>query len=112
MAEEHEAEPAAESEDLPRFEVLLTPGAERAYRRITAKGDRVRVNRVLEVLDTVPYIGHRYDPLYDAARLPFEVLVAYAGRYGIHYVVEEELLQVRVYFIEDQRRDPLTRFSG
>ena len=37
-------------------------------------------------------------------------MVAYAGHYGIYYEVSDEREEVHVYHIEDQRRDPLSRF--
>lgn len=93
------------------YEVKLTHGARQAYRDICSNADLGRVNKLLDILDTAPYIGHVYDPIYDAARLPFDLLVVYAGHFGIYYVVEEEAKQVLVFFIEDQRRDPLGRFG-
>lgn len=93
------------------YEVVLTDRAKRDYLTIVAKPDSISVNNILDALDTLPYIGRVYDPLYDAARTPFELRVAYAGSYGIYYVFEEALRQVHVYFIEDQRQDPLKRFG-
>lgn len=96
--------------DVPPYEVLLSVEASHVYGDIKSKEDLNRVNRILEVLDTVPHISHCYDPVYHAARPPFDVLVVYAGHYGIYYGVKEEIKKVHVYFIEDQRRDPLKRF--
>lgn len=61
------------------YEVVLTDRAKRDYLTIVAKPDSISVNNILDALDTLPYIGRVYDPLYDAARTPFELRVAYAG---------------------------------
>jgi len=84
----------------------------RAYKAIRAKVDLAAVNRSIEILGTLPYLGRAYDPVYEAAKPPFDLLVAYASHYGIYYVVEEEQHQIHMYFIEDQRRDPMTRFGS
>lgn len=94
-----------------RFKVRLTEEAKFAYREISSKADLKAVNGIIDVLDTVPGVGRLYDPLYDAAKPPFEILVAYAGSYGVYYVVDEGKDEVHVYFIEDQRGDPLKRFG-
>ena len=39
-------------------------------------------------------------------------MVAYAGHYGIYYEVCETKRVVYVYYIEDQRRDPRSRFGS
>ncbi len=100
-----------DEEDRP-YQVLLTDAAKRAYQRVMAKQDLLRIDKVLDVLDTVPEIGGSYDPIYEAAKPPFDVRVAYAGHYGIYYRIMESDKQVHVYSIEDQRRDPLTRFNN
>ena len=74
--------------------------------------DRRRVDSVLTVLDTVPEIGRSYDPLYQAARPTEPVLVFYAGNYGLYHQIDEARRAVNVLFMEDQRRDPLARFSS
>lgn len=94
------------------FEVLLTEGASQTYAAIRSNADLMAVNRSISALKTLPYIGRSYDPVYEAAKPPFDLLVAYAGHDGIYYVVEEDLRQVHVYFIEDQRRDPMRRFGS
>ena len=94
------------------YEVLLTPEAEEAYLAVRSKADLTRLDSMLDVLDTVPDIGRAYDPLYEAARPSIEGLrVVYAGHFGIYYVIDEDAGRVVVVAIEDQRRDPLTRFS-
>ncbi len=103
---------ATDSEEQPPYRVILAPTAAAALPTITAKSHRAKVRKMLRVLDTVPEIGRVYDPDYPAARPPFEMRVAYAGRYGIYYTVVEADHEVRVLFIEDQRRDPLNRFYG
>ena len=94
------------------YEVILAPVAAEAFAGIASKGDLLKVDKMLQILDTVPDIGRLYDPVYEAARPPFAVKVVYAGHYGIYYDVDEEAAKVNVLFIEDQRRDPLGRFGG
>ncbi len=94
------------------YAVTLTQEAEVVYRGIPSKYDFAKVDKMLLILDTLPEIGRVYDPDYEAMRLPFEVRVAYAGRYGVYYTVDEEERQVIVFAIEDQRRNPLNRFYG
>lgn len=97
--------------DQALYEVIIAPVAERALHRVASKADLRGIDRVLLILDTAPYIGRLYDPLYDAARPDGEVRVVYAGHYGVYYEVDEAAREVRVLFIEDQRRDPLRRFK-
>ena len=97
---------------LKTYEVILSPTAIRTIANVTSKMDRARIDRVLCILDTVPGIGREYDPMYEAARPEEPVMVVYAGHYGIYYEVSEENSEVHVYYIEDQRRDPLSRFKS
>lgn len=93
------------------YEVLLTPEAEQAYTSIASKADLKQLDAMLDVLDTVPGVGRLYDPAYPAARPNIDnLLVVYAGHYGIYYVIREQSKCVHVLAIEDQRRDPLARF--
>ena len=100
-------------QDEPRtYEVIIAPTAFETMASIESKADRKRIDKVLRVLDTVPGIGRAYDPLYEAAKPEEPVLVAYAGHYGIYYDVSDEHDEVHIYYIEDQRRDPLSRFKA
>ena len=71
-----------------------------------------RVDHDLELLETTPYLGREYDPVYEAQRPPFPCRVFYSLQYGIYYRVYEEDLRVVVFAIVDQRADPAARFSG
>lgn len=104
-------EQSSSEDDLETYEVILSPTAEQVLQSIPSRADRKRIDRILCVLDTVPGIGRNYDPLYDAARPPETVQVTYAGHYGIYYEVLKEQNIVYVYYIEDQRCDPLGRFD-
>lgn len=99
-------------EDEGAYEVILSPIAEQVMRSVRSRADRRRIDGILTVLDAVPGIGRVYDPLYEAAKPPEEVMVAYAGHYGIYYEVLEEERTVYAYYIEDQRRDPMMRFGS
>ncbi len=100
------------NEALGPYRVTLTENAKRASTYVKARSDIDKVKKILRILDTLLEIGRVYDPDYEAMRLPFEVRVAYAGRYGVYYTVDEEEHQVIVFAIEDQRRNPLNRFYG
>lgn len=100
-------------EDGPKtYEVIVAPSALETITSIASKADRARIDRVLCILDTVPGIGRTYDPMYEASRPEEPVMVAYAGHYGIYYEISDERSEVYVYYIEDQRRDPLSRFGA
>lgn len=94
------------------YEVILAPSVIEVMGSIGSKDDARRVRRRLEALKTAPYMGERYDPIYDAARPPHEVRVTYAGHFGIYYAVDEAAREVQVEYLEDSRRDPMRRFSG
>ena len=101
----------AEADGAP-YQVLISNRAFEALSSIRSKADARAVARIIDLLDTVPYLGRVYDPLYDATRPDFEARVVYAGHFGIYYeVIEDEQREVHVLYIEDQRRDPLMRFS-
>ena len=93
------------------YQVSLSDDALFVYLNIPSGRDFDAVDTTLNLLGEFPYYGRVYDPLYEAARLPFEVRVAFAGRYGIYYEVIEAQRLVAVHYIEDQRRDPTKRFS-
>lgn len=111
MKESGETEGSSSSED-STYEVVLSSVAKRALEDIRSLADRKSVDKVLCILGTVPGIGRRYDPLYEVARPDVDVMVAYAGHFGIYYEVLEESKIVAVYYIEDQRRDPMNRFNN
>ncbi|MBC5585620.1 hypothetical protein H8S61_15650 [Eggerthella sp. NSJ-70] len=94
------------------YEVIISPTALEAISTIASRADRARIDKVLSILDTVPGIGRTYDPVYEAARPKEPVMVAYAGHYSIYYEVSDDRGEVHIYYIEDQRRDPLSRFSA
>ncbi|WP_139651645.1 hypothetical protein [Raoultibacter phocaeensis] len=104
-------EEAPANDDEVAYEVVLSPVAEQVMWDVRSRADRKRIDGVLSVLDTVPDIGRGYDPLYEAAMPPKDVMVAYAGHFSIYYEVLEEERIVYVYYIEDQRRDPMARFG-
>ncbi len=101
----------AESDILQVYTVILSPTAEKAFKAVRSRADRRRIDGVLCVLDTVPGIGRDYDPIYEAAKPSEDVKVVYAGHFGIYYQIIESDNLVYVYYIEDQRRDPMKRFS-
>ena len=94
-----------------RYEVHLTETSLESYLAIPdarlEKGDAA-----LDALAVFPGIGVAYDPLYPAARPPFEVSVLYADRYGIYYSTDERAKVVYIRYVEDERMDPRLRFTG
>lgn len=101
-----------EENGIETYEVIISPTALEAIGAIGSRADMARIGKVLSILDTVPGIGRTYDPVYEAARPKEPVMVAYAGHFGIYYEVSDERNEVYVYYIEDQRRDPLSRFGA
>lgn len=91
-------------------QVTIAPAAREVIRTIRSAADAKSVRRRLSILPYVPEIGHLYDPVYEAARPPHDVLVTYAGHYGIYYVYDIEENRVNVEYIVDQRANPATRF--
>ena len=79
--------------------------------RIPSNADYNEVKRMLRALGIIADAGSVYDPAYEAAKPPVECRVVYAGHYGIYYTSEDPGSPVVVFAIEDQRRNPKTRFS-
>ena len=96
----------------PPYEVRLSEAAGIVYRELSKTKAFTKLRKMIEILDTVPEIGRLYDRNYPAARPNMDLRIAFAGRYGIYYTVEEAEKTVRVMFIEDQRRDPFNLFYG
>lgn len=97
-------------EEHGNYEVVLSRGALAVFLAIPSSADYRAVENTLSLLSVVPHLGHLYDPLYEAATLPYPVRVSYAGHYGIYYEVNEQRRRIEVDHIVDQRRDPLKRF--
>lgn len=94
------------------FEVKLTDEAFYAYAALPTERVFAHVGNDLDLLSTSPELGQRYDPAYNAARPPFSCRVLYCEHYGIYYRIDEQERAVIVFAIEDQRRNPLTRFES
>ncbi len=93
------------------FTVELTDEAFFSYVSIASERLFEHVDTDIGLLETNPYLGRIYDPVYDAARPDFTCRVFYCEHYGIYYRVDEKLHRIIVFAIEDQRRDPKNRFS-
>lgn len=94
--------------------VYLSDTARRAVLSIRSRADAAAVARRLRDLEVLPGMGRPYDPEYEAARPDHDVLVAYAGHRGIYYTYDADAGDggtVWVEWVEDQRRDPMGRFS-
>lgn len=94
------------------YELLLTDEAFYAYASLPSDSLFARVDHDLDLLRSFPELGKKYDPVYDAARPPFDCRVLYCEQYGIYYRVDDGNRRVVVFAIVDQRRNPKTRFSG
>jgi hypothetical protein len=97
------------------IKLVVSETAHAAYRAIPSKRNRDAVRESLSLLEATPFIGVKYDPYYDSAYPPQELVdagmrVLHAGDYGIYYVAMDED-RVYVPFIEDQRSDPKMRFK-
>ena len=71
-----------------------------------------KLDDAISLLSTRPELGAVYDPLYKAHKPPIPPRVFYAGYHGVYYTPVHEHKLIRVHFIEDQRMDPKTRFTG
>ena len=100
----------SEPESAIPYTVQMTDEAVYAYARIPSDGVYRRVGDLLGTLASFPRYGQEYDPYYDASRPPVPCRVAFCGRYGIYYHVDDESRTITVLAIEDERRDPKTRF--
>lgn len=94
------------------YEISLAPSALEAILAIPSKVELRHVRSRLEALGRMPHIGTRYDPLYESARPPHDVLATFTGHYGLYYVVDDEAKTVHVEYVEDCRRDPLGKFGS
>ncbi len=99
------------AEEFVFYEVLMTQEAEEDYRRVSRSSRFSRVDMMLDILGGFPGVGRVYDPQYEAADLPDDARVAYADIYGIYYLIDEAKRAVIALAIEDQRSDPMLRFS-
>ena len=92
-------------------DVVVTQEAQYQLVRIPSNADYNEVKRMLRALGIIADAGSVYDPAYEAAKPPVECRVVYAGHYGIYYTSEDPGSPVVVFALEDQRRNPKTRFS-
>ena len=65
------------------------------------------------MLALFPEMGREYDPVYDAARLsiPCRWIAIPDTPFTIYYVIDYDADEVRVFYIEHQRMNPMGRFS-
>lgn len=70
-----------------------------------------RVGCDLDLLRSFPELWKKYDPVYDAAWLPFDCGILYCGQYGVYYHADDSSCCVVVFAITAQRRNPKTRFD-
>ena len=92
-------------------DLVIADGALEAVLAIRSKSDLSKVRRRLETLALAPEMGTVYDPVHGAARPDHEVLVTYAGHYGIYYTYDAGAARVEVEYVCDERRDPARRFG-
>lgn len=94
------------------YHVELSVDALNTFLDIPNVREAQAVDKTLGLLAAFPRLGHLYDPLYEAARPPFELYVTHAGRFGIYYEISDATRTVSIAFIEDMRRDPAHRFGA
>lgn len=92
------------------YAVQMTDEAVYAYANIPSDDVYRRMGELLGSLASFPYYGQEYEPYYDAARPPVSCRVAFCGRFGIYYHVDDESRTFTVLAIEDERRDSRRRF--
>ncbi|BAK45000.1 type II toxin-antitoxin system RelE/ParE family toxin [Eggerthella sp. YY7918] len=101
-----------EDHESVRYQVNMTDEAFYAYTALPTDRIFSHVDKNLSLLETTPELGHEYDPAYPAARPPFACRVLYCENYGVYYRIDTDTRTVVVFAIEDQRRNPLGRFSS
>lgn len=71
------------------------------------------IDRQRDMLALFPEMGREYDPVYDAARLsiPCRWIAIPDTPFTIYYVIDYDADEVRVFYIEHQRMNPMGRFS-
>lgn len=92
--------------------VKLTDEALCAHAALPAQRIFDHLDNDLDPPATSPELSQAYDPACNAAQPPFACRVLYCEHYGIYYHVDETDRAVTVFAIEDQRRNPLTRFES
>ena len=94
--------------------VILSETATNALLEIPTRSGAKAVAQRLQALQTFPEMGTHYDPEYPATHPDHEVLVTYVSHYGIYYIFDRELRGGTVYieWIQDERRNPMRRFTG
>ena len=97
-----------------RRSVAISQLAQEQLAAIPSDALYLQVKDAILRLAQFPGLGRVYDPEYEAARPPMSCRVMYAGRYGVYYTGfdapgNEPLV---ILAVEDERRDPLRRFSG
>lgn len=60
----------------------------------------------------MPLMGAPYDPIYDSARPPHDLLVTFTGHHGIYYTYDEDAGALGVEYVEDCRKDPMPKFRS
>ena len=72
------------------------------------------IDRQRDMLALFPEMGREYDPVYDAARLsvPCRWIAIPDTPFTIYYVIDYDADEVRVFYIEHQRMNPMGRFSS
>lgn len=93
------------------YRVRLAQSVQDALLSIPSQDDARRIAKRLSALAIAPHFGMVYDPIYEAARPPHEVLVTYAGHFGLYYTCNDATRTVDVGHLEDMRRDPMHRFE-
>lgn len=71
------------------------------------------IARQRDMLSLFPEMGREYDPTYDAARLaaPCRWVAIPDTPFTIYYIIDYDKNEVRVFYIEHQRMNPMGRFS-
>ena len=102
----------SEDAESPTYTVTMTDEAFYAYYALPSRRVVEHVKRNLRLLESSPDLGRVYDPAYEAKSPPSPCRVLYCGHYGIYYRVDDKAKTVTVIALEDQRRNPLDRFSS
>ena len=95
----------------PPFEVRMTNEAIYGLVVVAPQDVYDRISFLIGNLRAFPYYGGEYRPYYRAAMPDVATRIFYCGHYGVYYTVDEIEQTVTVLSVEDERMDPLGRFS-
>ncbi|MEG0620864.1 MAG: hypothetical protein RR477_07025 [Raoultibacter sp.] len=74
---------------------------------------QTKIEHTIELLKTTPGIGALYRPAYAAAMppMPCQWTAVPFAHFALYYIVDETAKTVTLYYLDNTKRNPLTRFT-